>query len=113
MQIPTGKVTFEMVALCQYTLCNWTTWCCSTWRYKTPVRLFRSLIQQGLNNYLVFAPSEFAIINTDPQSDFDTESRLILRDQSNRKLNLKLNYVCVISFFVYLWLINTYTKSVP
>ncbi|KAL4070939.1 vacuolar protein sorting-associated protein 13 [Scleroderma citrinum] len=41
----------------------------------------------------VFAPSEFAIINTDTQSDFDTESRLILRDKSNRKLDLKLNYV--------------------
>jgi len=83
------------------------------WRYKTPVRPFCSLIQQGLNNYLVFAPSEFAIINADPQSDFDTETRLILRDQTNRKLNLKLNYMCAISFFVYLWLIDTYAKSVP
>ncbi|KAG6336571.1 hypothetical protein ID866_2509 [Astraeus odoratus] len=41
----------------------------------------------------IFAPSEFAIINTDNHSDFDIESRLTLRDQRNRKLNLRLNYV--------------------
>ncbi|KAF9229286.1 vacuolar protein sorting-associated protein 13 [Gyrodon lividus] len=41
----------------------------------------------------VFKPSDFAIINTDHHSDFDTECRLSLRDQSNRKLDLSLNYV--------------------
>ncbi|KAJ8084002.1 Vacuolar protein sorting-associated protein 13 [Marasmius tenuissimus] len=41
----------------------------------------------------VFKPSDFAIINTDGSSEFDVESRLVLRDQSGRKLNLKLNYV--------------------
>ncbi|KAG2159854.1 vacuolar protein sorting-associated protein 13 [Suillus bovinus] len=41
----------------------------------------------------IFKPSDFAIINTDRNSDFDVESRLSLRDQSNRKLDLRLNYV--------------------
>ncbi|KAG6381178.1 vacuolar protein sorting-associated protein 13 [Boletus reticuloceps] len=41
----------------------------------------------------VFKPSDFAIINTDRHSDFDIESRLSLRDQSNRKLHLSLNHV--------------------
>ncbi|KAF8846387.1 vacuolar protein sorting-associated protein 13 [Paxillus ammoniavirescens] len=41
----------------------------------------------------VFKPSDFAIINTDRHSDFDTEFRLSLRDQNNRKLDLRLNYV--------------------
>ena len=44
---------------------------------------------------LVFKPSDFAIINTDRNSDFETESCLSLRDQSNRKLDLRLNYVFV------------------
>lgn len=47
----------------------------------------------------VFKPSDFAIINTDRHSDFDVESRLTLRDQSNRKLHLSLNYVYVASLF--------------
>ncbi|PPQ80804.1 hypothetical protein CVT25_001929 [Psilocybe cyanescens] len=42
---------------------------------------------------LVFKPSEFTIINTDGHSDFDIENTLTLRDQSDRKLDLKLNYV--------------------
>ncbi|KAH7883589.1 vacuolar protein sorting-associated protein 13 [Phlebopus sp. FC_14] len=41
----------------------------------------------------VFKPSEFTIINTDLHSDFEIESRLPLRDQDNRKLHLRLNYV--------------------
>uniref|UniRef100_A0A5K1JWH3 CHIP6 n=1 Tax=Ganoderma boninense TaxID=34458 RepID=A0A5K1JWH3_9APHY len=41
----------------------------------------------------VFKPSDFAIINTDGHSDFDIESKLVLRDAHGRKLDLKLNYV--------------------
>ncbi|KAG7099216.1 hypothetical protein E1B28_001083 [Marasmius oreades] len=41
----------------------------------------------------VFKPSDFAIINTDGNADFDIESRLVLRDSNDRKLNLRLNYV--------------------
>lgn len=41
----------------------------------------------------VFKPSEFAIINTDGPSDFDIESQLTLRDQRERKLDLRLNYI--------------------
>ncbi|KAF9241379.1 vacuolar protein sorting-associated protein 13 [Melanogaster broomeanus] len=41
----------------------------------------------------VFKPSDFAIVNADRHSDFDVESRLSLRDQNNRKLDLSLNYV--------------------
>ncbi|KAG1749982.1 vacuolar protein sorting-associated protein 13 [Suillus paluster] len=41
----------------------------------------------------IFKASDFAIINTDRNSDFEVESRLSLRDQSNRKLDLRLNYV--------------------
>ncbi|TFK41159.1 vacuolar protein sorting-associated protein vps13 [Crucibulum laeve] len=41
----------------------------------------------------VFKPSDFAIINTDGHSDFDIENRITLRDSSDRKLDLKLNYV--------------------
>ncbi|KIY71623.1 vacuolar protein sorting-associated protein 13 [Cylindrobasidium torrendii FP15055 ss-10] len=40
----------------------------------------------------VFAQSEFAIINTDVNSDFDTEKRLTLKDDRGRKLVLRLNY---------------------
>ncbi|KIP11945.1 hypothetical protein PHLGIDRAFT_21259 [Phlebiopsis gigantea 11061_1 CR5-6] len=41
----------------------------------------------------VFKPSDFAIINTDGSADFDIEDRLLLRDEKDRKLDLKLNYV--------------------
>ncbi|KAK0465028.1 vacuolar protein sorting-associated protein 13 [Desarmillaria tabescens] len=41
----------------------------------------------------VFEQSEFAIINTDENSDFDVEKRLSLKDPRGRKLTLKLNYV--------------------
>ncbi|PCH33647.1 vacuolar protein sorting-associated protein vps13 [Wolfiporia cocos MD-104 SS10] len=40
-----------------------------------------------------FKQSDFAIINTDGNSDFDIENRLVLRDQKDRKLELRLNYV--------------------
>ncbi|KZT65144.1 vacuolar protein sorting-associated protein 13 [Daedalea quercina L-15889] len=40
-----------------------------------------------------FKQSEFAIINTDGNSDFDIENRLVLRDSMDRKLDLRLNYV--------------------
>lgn len=53
----------------------------------------------GLMVREVFRPSDFAIINTDRHSDFDIEPRLSLRDQSNRKLHLSLNYVYVTSLF--------------
>lgn len=41
----------------------------------------------------VFKPSDFAIINTDGHSDFDVEGKLTLRDQLDRRLDLKLNYI--------------------
>ncbi|OSD03423.1 vacuolar protein sorting-associated protein 13 [Trametes coccinea BRFM310] len=41
----------------------------------------------------VYKPSDFAIINTDANSDFDVENKLVLRDPAGRKLDLKLNYV--------------------
>jgi vacuolar protein sorting-associated protein 13A/C len=41
----------------------------------------------------VFKPSDFAIINTDGQSDFEIENRLSLQDANELKLDLKLNYV--------------------
>ncbi|KAH9944371.1 vacuolar protein sorting-associated protein 13 [Epithele typhae] len=41
----------------------------------------------------VFKPSDFAIINTDANSDFDVESKLVLRDANGRKLDLRLNYI--------------------
>ncbi|KAH9898385.1 vacuolar protein sorting-associated protein 13 [Cubamyces lactineus] len=40
-----------------------------------------------------FKPSDFAIINTDGNSDFDVENKLVLRDPAGRKLDLRLNYV--------------------
>ncbi|KAI0094888.1 vacuolar protein sorting-associated protein 13 [Irpex rosettiformis] len=49
-----------------------------------------------LNVYVqdtVFKPSDFAIINTDGTADFDIENRLILRDNKDRKLDLRLNYI--------------------
>lgn len=41
----------------------------------------------------VFKPSDFAIINTDGNSDFDVETNVVLRDANGRKLDLRLNYV--------------------
>lgn len=43
--------------------------------------------------HLAFKPSEFAIINTDGNSDFDIESRITLRDAAGRNLDLRLNYM--------------------
>ena len=45
-------------------------------------------------NYTTFKPSDFSIINTDGRSDFDREKKLTLRDVNDRKLHLRLNYVC-------------------
>ena len=44
----------------------------------------------------VFKQSDFAIINTDENSDFDFERKLSMRDARGRKLDLFLNYVYVI-----------------
>lgn len=41
----------------------------------------------------VFKPSDFAIVNTDGHGDFDIEHFLTLRDEIDRKLDLKLNYI--------------------
>ncbi|KAJ8463158.1 hypothetical protein ONZ45_g17681 [Pleurotus djamor] len=41
----------------------------------------------------VFKQSDFAIINTDENSDFDFERKLSMRDARGRKLDLFLNYV--------------------
>ncbi|KAL0951191.1 hypothetical protein HGRIS_007919 [Hohenbuehelia grisea] len=41
----------------------------------------------------VFKPSDFAIVNTDSNTDFDIENRLTVRDPQNRTLELKLNYI--------------------
>ncbi|KAI0033184.1 hypothetical protein K488DRAFT_78064 [Vararia minispora EC-137] len=40
-----------------------------------------------------FKASDFAIINTDNQSDFEVEKSLTLADNHGRKLDLKLNYI--------------------
>ena len=45
----------------------------------------------------VFKPSDFPIINTDGNSDFDVEDKLVLRDANGRKLDLKLNYMYVLA----------------
>ena len=44
---------------------------------------------------VAFKPSDFAIINTDGGSDFDVENRVTLRDERDRKLDIRLNYVYV------------------
>lgn len=41
----------------------------------------------------VFQPSDFAIINSDGNSDLDVDSKLSMRDTKGRKLDLRLNYV--------------------
>jgi vacuolar protein sorting-associated protein 13A/C len=46
---------------------------------------------------LVFKPSDFAIVNTDGTTDLDIESRILLRDNKDRKLELRLNYVSVLT----------------
>lgn len=50
-----------------------------------------------MKHCLAFKPSEFAIVNTDGNSDFDIESRVTLRDTLERKLDLRLNYMYVAS----------------
>lgn len=44
-------------------------------------------------NDTTFKASDFSIINTDGNSDFDIENRLTLEDARGRKLNLKLSYI--------------------
>lgn len=44
-------------------------------------------------------PSDFAIINTDNPDDFAVEDVLLLPDSQDRKLKLRVNYVCVESRF--------------
>ncbi len=46
---------------------------------------------------IAFKASDFGIINTDGNSDFDIENRLTLEDAWGRKLKLKLNYMWVYS----------------
>jgi len=53
------------------------------------------LLETSILYPIVFKPSDFAIINTDGHSDFDVEGRLTLRDQLDRRLDLKLNYMLV------------------
>ena len=66
------------------------------WIFKTQVRNSTPPHILGkwlIPNYTAFKPSDFSIINTDGRSDFDREKKLTLRDVSDRKLNLRLNYV--------------------
>ena len=49
--------------------------------------------------WIAFKASDFSIINTDGNSDFDIEKRLTLEDARGRKLNLKLSYMWVYSYF--------------
>ncbi len=64
--------------------------------FKTRVRTKECWCTWKVLTYLpVFKPSDFAIINTDGNSDFDVENKLLLRDANGRKLDLKLNYMCV------------------
>jgi vacuolar protein sorting-associated protein 13A/C len=44
-------------------------------------------------NDTTFKASDFSIINTDGNSDFDIENRLTLEDVRGRKLNLRLSYL--------------------
>ncbi len=50
----------------------------------------------NLIQYPGFKASEFAIINSDGKSDFDVEQQLALSDSRDRKLELRLNYMCVL-----------------
>ena len=56
-----------------------------------------------------FKPSEFSIVNTDAHSDFEIEDHLTLRDLQDRKLQLRLNYMCVRS--VMLPYVDSYHQS--
>ncbi|KAF8216245.1 hypothetical protein K438DRAFT_1748990 [Mycena galopus ATCC 62051] len=75
-RIPTkiGGATFGRAASCPSIRLNCPTSFCLTWKCK-------------------IRPSDFAIINTNPNSDFDIEKKLSLRDSNDRKLDLRLNYV--------------------
>ncbi len=60
--------------------------------------LFERLVEL-IVHLIAFKASDFSIINTDGNSDFDIEKRLTLEDAWGRKLNLKLSYMWVYSFF--------------
>jgi vacuolar protein sorting-associated protein 13A/C len=42
-----------------------------------------------------FKPSDWAIINANPNSELEVERQLSLRDPAERQLDLRLNYVYV------------------
>ena len=54
------------------------------------------LVCHGPLRFIVFKPSDFAIINVDASMDFDIENKITLRDTKDRKLDLRLHYVSVI-----------------
>ena len=60
----------------------------------------------------VYSPSEFAIINTDGQSDFEIEDRLTLKDPRNRELHLNLNYTWA-EFFAKWYFLNSAFSRYP
>lgn len=60
-------------------------------------KLFLHTCQQSYSNRVVFKPSDFAIINADSSADFDIENKIVLRDPKDRKLDLRLHYVSVLS----------------
>lgn len=57
------------------------------------VRVIWSVMIIKHTTFTGLLPSDFAIINVDGKSDFDTESLLTMVDSYKRKLNLKINYV--------------------
>ncbi|KAF9044538.1 vacuolar protein sorting-associated protein 13 [Hymenopellis radicata] len=63
--------------------------------YNLQYRVYDKDTDQNWRSYLrrVFGQSEFAIINTDVNSDFELEKRLTVKDPRGRTLALKLNYV--------------------
>jgi hypothetical protein len=61
--------------------------------------------------FVAFKPSEFSIINADAHSDFDIEKKLTLRDQRDRKLDVKLNYVYLLFLLGYLFLADMCPKG--
>jgi hypothetical protein len=62
--------------------------------------LFKGPVELIVLFLIAFKASDFSIINTDGNSDFDIENRLTLEDARGRKLNLKLSYMWVHSCIV-------------
>jgi hypothetical protein len=95
--IPTkiGEVTCGRVVSCLFILLSLGIWCSSAFKSKTQVSRIPSgsFVPDKIQDNAVFGPSDFAIIDTDGQSEFDIENHLTLRDAGERKLNLRLNYV--------------------